>query len=73
MTWNKGVFVTYAAMEDMPNVWLGDGRHVKAKGRGSVCLRVKDGRDAKRVIRLSSVLYVPDCSLSMTSQIKETG
>ena len=58
MTWDKGVFVTYAAMEDMPNVRLGDGGHVKAKGRGSVCLRVKDDRYAERVIRLSSVLYV---------------
>ena len=55
MKWDKGVFVTYAAMEDMPNVRLGDGRHVKAEGRGSVRLRVKDDKDAKRVIRLSSV------------------
>ena len=38
MMWDKGGFVTYAAMEDMPNVWLGDGRHVKTEGRGSVCL-----------------------------------
>ena len=32
MTWDKGVFVTYAAMEDMPYVRLGDGRHMKAEG-----------------------------------------
>ena len=44
MTWDKGVFVTYAAMEDMPNVWLGDGRTVKAEGKGSVCLRIKDDK-----------------------------
>ena len=44
MTWDKGVFVTYAAMEDMPNVRLGDGRHVKAEGRGSVGLRAKDDK-----------------------------
>ena len=67
MTWDKGVFVTYAAMEDMPNVRMGDGRHVKAEGRGSVCLRVKDDRDAERVIRLSSVLYVPDLSCNLFS------
>ena len=63
MTWDKGVFVTYAAMEDMPNVWQGDGRHVKAEGRGSVCLQVKDDRDAERVIRL----YVPDLSCNLFS------
>ena len=67
MTWDKGVFVTYATMEDMPNVRLGDGRHVNAEGRGSVCLRVKDDRDAERVIRLSSVLYVPDLSCNLFS------
>ena len=61
------MFVTYAAMEDMPNVRLGDGRHVKAEGRGSVCLRVKDDRDAERVICLSSVLYVPDLSCNLFS------
>ena len=67
MTWDKGVFVTYAAMEDMPNVRLGDGRHVKAEGRGNVCLRVKDDKDAERTIRLSSVLYVPDLSCNLFS------
>ena len=41
MTRYKGVFVAYAAMEDMANVWLGDGRTVKAEGMGSVCLRIK--------------------------------
>ena len=51
----------------MPNFWLGDGRHVKAEGRGSVCLRVKDDRDAERAIRLSSVLYVPDLSCNLFS------
>ena len=54
-------------MEDMPNVRLGDGRNVKAEGRGSVCLLVKDDRDAERVIRLSSVLYVPDLSCNLFS------
>ena len=67
MTWDKGVFVTYAAMEDMPNVRLGDGRHVKAESQGSVCLRAKDDRDAERVIRLSSVLYVTDLSCNLFS------
>ena len=65
MTWDKGVFVTYATMDDMPNVRLGDGRHVKAEGRGSVCLRIKDDKEAERVISLSSVLYVPDLSCNM--------
>ena len=32
MAWDKGVFVTYAAMDDMPSVRLGDGQHVKAEG-----------------------------------------
>ena len=48
MTWDKGVFVTYAAMDDMPSVRLGDVRHVEAKGRGSVRLRVRDDKDAER-------------------------
>ena len=67
MTWDKGVFVTYAAMEDMPNVRLGDGRHVKAEGQGSVRLRVKDDKDAERVNHLSSVLFVPDLSYNLFS------
>ena len=37
MTWDKGVFVTYAAMEDMPNVRLDDGSHVKYR-RARQCL-----------------------------------
>ena len=75
MTWDKGVFVTYAAMEDMPNVRLGDGRHVKAEGRGSVCLRIKDDKEAERVISLSSVLYVPDlsCNLFSVQDITDKG
>ena len=64
MTWDKGVFFTYAAMEDMPNVRLGDDRHVKAEGRGSVCLRIKDDKEAES---LSSVLYVPDLSCNQFS------
>ena len=67
MTWDKGVFVTYAAMEDMPSVRLGDGRHVKTEGGGSVCLRIKDDKKAERVISLSSVLYVPDLSCNLFS------
>ena len=75
MTWDKGVFVTYATMEDMPNVRLGDGRHVKAEGRGSICLRVKDDKDAEFVIRLSSVLYMPDlsCNLFSVRDITDNG
>ena len=67
ITWDKGVFVTYAAMDDMPRVRLGDGRHMKAEGRGSVRLRVRDNKDAERVIRLSSVLFVPDLSCNLFS------
>ena len=55
MTWDKGVFVTYAAMEDMLNVRLGDGRTVKAEGMESVCLRIRDNKQIERVINLSSV------------------
>ena len=78
MTWDKGVFVTYGAMEDMPSVRLGDGRTVKAEGKGSVCLRIKDDKQTERVISLSSVLFVPDLSCNLfsvrdTSQIRETG
>ena len=61
------MFVTYAAMEDMPNVRLGDGRTVKAEGKGSVCLRIKDDKEAERVICLSSVLFVPDLSCNLFS------
>ena len=61
------MFVTYAAMDDMPRVRLGDGRHMKAEGRGSVRLRVRDNKDAERVIRLSSVLFVPDLSCNLFS------
>ena len=67
MTWDKGVFVTYAIMQDMPKVRLGDGRHVKAEGKGSVCLCIKDDKEAERVIRLSSVLYVADLSCNLFS------
>ena len=68
MMWDKGVYVTYAAMDDMPSVRLGDGRHdVKAEGRGSVRLRVRDDKDAECVIRLSSVLFVPDLSCNLFS------
>ena len=56
MTWNKGVYVTYIAMDDMLSVRLGDGRIVKAEVRVSVKLRVKDNRDAEGVIKLTSVL-----------------
>ena len=39
----------------------------KKKGRGNVCLRVKDNKDAEWTIRLSSVLYVPDLSCNLFS------
>ena len=52
MTWDKGVFVTYAAMEDMPSVRLGDGRTVKAEGKGSVCLRIRDNKQIERVMNV---------------------
>ena len=67
MTWDKGVFVTYAAMEDMPSVRLGDGRTVKAEGKGSVCLRIRDNKQAERKISLSRVLFVPDLSCNLFS------
>ena len=67
MMWDKGVYVTYVAMDDMPSVRLGDGRTVKAEGRGSLRLRVKDNKEAERVIRLSSVLFVPDLSCNLFS------
>ena len=72
MTWDKGVFVTYAAMEDMPSVRLGDGRTVKAEGKGSVCLRIRDNKQAERKISLCQT-YPVICSLSGTSQIREKG
>ena len=48
---------------------------MKAEGRGSVCLRVKNNRETERVIRLSSVLYVPDlsCNLSSVRDITDKG
>ena len=67
MTWDEGVFVTVAALHDMPNVRLGDGRTVKAEGKGSVRLRVSNNDDAECVIRLSSVLLVPDLSCNLFS------
>ena len=67
MTWDKGVFVTFAALHDMPSVRLGDGRTVKAEGKGSVRLRVSNNNDAECVIRLSSVLLVPDLSCNLFS------
>ena len=68
MTWDKGVYVTYIAMDDMPSVRIGNGRMVKAKVRGSVRLRVKDNiLEAEHVIRLSSVLFVPDLSCNLFS------
>ena len=67
MTWDKGVFVTFAALHDMPSVRLGDGRTVKAEGKGSVRLCVSNNNNAKCVIRLSSVLLVPDLSCNVFS------
>ena len=67
MTWDKGIYVTYIAMDDMPSVRIGDGRTVKAEGHGSVKLRVKDNHEAERVIKLSSVLFVPDLSCNLFS------
>ena len=63
MIWDKGVFVTFATLQDMPSVRLGDGRTVKAEGKGSVRLRVSNNNDAECVIRLSSDLLVPDLSV----------
>ena len=60
-------FVTFAALHDMPSVRLGDGRTVKAEGKGSVRLRVRDNNDAERAIRLSSVLLVQDLSCNLFS------
>ena len=75
MTWDKGVFVTFAALHDMPSVRLGDGRTVKAEGKGSVRLCVRDNYDAECVIRLSSVLLVPDlsCNLFPVRDITDKG
>ena len=75
MTWDKGLFVTYAAMEDMPSVRLGDGRTVKAEGKGSVCLRIRDNKQIEKKISLSSVLFVPDlsCNLFSVRDITEKG
>ena len=74
MTWDKGVFVTFAALQDMPSVRLGDGRTVKAEGKGSVRLRVSNNNDAECVIRLSSVLLVPDsCNLFSVRDITTEG
>ena len=73
MTWDKGVIVTFAALHDMPSLRLGDGRTVKAEGKGSVRLRVKDNNNAECVIRLSSVLLVPDLSCNLFSVRDITG
>ena len=67
MTWDKGVYVMYIAMDDMPRLRLGDGRMVKAEGRGSVKLRVKDNHEAERVMKLTSVLFVLDLSCNLFS------
>ena len=67
MMWDKGVYVTYIAMDNMPSVRLGDGHTVKAEGRVSVRFRVKDNQEAERVIRLTSVLFVPDLSCNLFS------
>ena len=65
--WDKGVFVTFAALHDMPSVRLSDARTVKAVGKGSVRLCVSNNNNAKCVIRLSSVLLVPDLSCNVFS------
>ena len=67
------MFVTYAAIEDMPSVRLGDGRTVKAEGKGSVCLRIRDNKQTERKISLSSVLFVPDCNLFSVRDITGKG
>ena len=46
---------------------LGDRRTVKAEGKGSARLRVSNNNDAECVIRLSSVLLVPDLSCNLFS------
>ena len=49
------------------SVRLGDGRTVKAEGKGSVRLCVSNNNDAECVIRLSSVLLVSDLSCNLFS------
>ena len=75
MTWDKGVYVMYIAMDDMPSVRLGDGCTVKAEGLVSVKLRVKDNQDTERVIKLTSVLFVLDlsCNLFLVCSITDKG
>ena len=69
MTWDRGVFVTFAALQDMPSVRLGDGRTVTKQQPNVARLVVlsatmckqRDTTSAECVIRLSSVLsVVPD-------------
>ena len=45
---------------------------MKAEGKGSVCLRIKDDKEAERMIRLSSVLFVPDLSCNLFSPVDIT-
>ena len=71
------MFVTYAAMEDMPSVRLGDGRTVKAEGKevfvcASEITNKLKGRSVCLVCYLCQT-YPAICSLSGTSQIRETG
>ena len=49
------------------SVRLGDGRTVKAEGKGSVCLRIRDNKQIEKKISLSSVLFVPDLSCNLFS------
>ena len=77
MTWDKGVFVTYAAMDDMPSVWLCDGRHVKAEGRGSVRLIVRDNKEPNVLLDYPVFClcqtYPAICFLCEISQTRATG
>ena len=56
----------------MPSVRLGDGRTVKAEGRDSVRVRVKDNKEDCRVCYLCRS-YPVICSQLGASQTRETG
>ncbi|GJU65697.1 hypothetical protein Tco_1247532 [Tanacetum coccineum] len=61
MTPERSFFISLDA-KDNPRVKLGDGRHTRAKGRGTIPINTKKGTKY-----ISRVLYVPELDRSMLS------
>ena len=64
---SKELFVDLKPLEKPMNVTLGDGRTLKAMGRGLISMEMKLPNGVKRKCNLLDVVYVPDLSYNLLS------